>query len=115
VEVSSLGSLASRFLEAGSFRVPRIMRGIGLALLRPELRPQVCYPILRGLASVPSNGDPGAFVGLQLSDRSVNCGVSCCDLDVGRSLSAGFWKPASSLHVVQKDFLIFFDQLLKFF
>jgi len=63
-EVPSLGSLALRFLEAGSFRIPRIMCGIGLALLLPELRPQVSYPIRRGLASVTPNGDPGAFVGL---------------------------------------------------
>jgi len=36
-----------------------------------------------------------------------------CDLDVGRRSSRGLRKPASSRHVVQKDFLIFFDQLLK--
>jgi len=35
-----------------------------VSLLLPELRPQACYPIPRGLASVTPNGDPGAFVGL---------------------------------------------------
>jgi len=55
-EVPSLGLLARRFLKAGSFRIPRIMWGIGLALLLLELRPQVCYPIRRGLASVTPNG-----------------------------------------------------------
>jgi len=58
------GSLESRFLEAGSFRIPRIMCGIGLTLLLQELRPQMCYPVRRGLGSVAHNGGPGAFVGL---------------------------------------------------
>jgi len=53
--------MARRFVEEGSFRIPRIMCGIVLALLLPELRPQVCYPIRRGLASVTPNGGPGAF------------------------------------------------------
>jgi len=52
------------FFEASSFRIPREMCGIGLALLLPELRPQVCYPVRRGLASVAPNGGPGGFVGL---------------------------------------------------
>jgi len=63
-EVPSLGSLARRFLEEGSFRVPHIMCGFGLALLLPELRSQVCYLVRRGLASVAPNGGPGAFIGL---------------------------------------------------
>jgi len=63
-EVPSLGSLARRFLEAASFRFPHIMCWIGIALLLPELRPQVCYPIRRGLSSVTPNGDTGAFLGL---------------------------------------------------
>jgi len=51
-------------------------------------------------------------------DHRVNCGISfdlifCCELDVGRSSSGGLRKPASSRHVVQKDILIFFDQLFK--
>jgi len=62
--VPSVGSLASRFVEAGSFRIPRIMCGNGLGLLLPELRPQVCYPIRRGFASVTPNRGPGAVVGL---------------------------------------------------
>jgi len=62
--VTSLGSLASRFLEARSIRIPRIMCGIELALFLPELRPQVCFPVRRELASVTPNGDPGAFEGL---------------------------------------------------
>jgi len=32
------------------------------ALLLPELRPQVCRLVRRGLASVTPIGDPGAFV-----------------------------------------------------
>jgi len=51
-----------RFLEAGSFRIPHIMCGIGIALLLP--RSQACCPIRRGLASITPNGDPDAFVGL---------------------------------------------------
>jgi len=58
-EVPSLGSLARRFLEACLFHIPRSMCGIGLALLLSELRPQVCYPVRRGLASETPNGDPG--------------------------------------------------------
>jgi len=58
-EVPSLGQLARRFLEACLFHIPRSMCGIGLALLLSELRPQVCYPIRRGLASETPNGDPG--------------------------------------------------------
>jgi len=37
--------------------------------------------------------------------------ISCFDLDVGRRSSQGLRKPASSRYVVQKDILIFFDQL----
>jgi len=51
-------------LEASLFRIPHITCGIGQALLLPELRLQVCYPIHRGLASVMPNGDPSVFVGL---------------------------------------------------
>jgi len=63
-EVPSLGSLVRRFFEAGSFRISRIMCGIGLAPLLPELWPQVCYPIRCKLASVTPSEDPRAFVGL---------------------------------------------------
>jgi len=45
-----VASLDTRYLEAGLFRIPRIMCGIGLALFLPELRPQVCYQIRRELA-----------------------------------------------------------------
>jgi len=43
--MQSLGFRFSRFLEAGSFRISRIMCGIGLV-------PQVCRSVRRGLASV---------------------------------------------------------------
>jgi len=62
--VPSLGSLERRFLEAVLFRFPLIMCGIGLALLLPELRPQVCYPVRHMLALLAPNGGPGAFVRL---------------------------------------------------
>jgi len=60
-DVPGLGSLERRFLEAGSFRIPLIMCGIGLALLLQKLLPNVSYPIRRGRSSVPPNGGPGAF------------------------------------------------------